>query len=132
MRKYESSLSEEDTDSRYHDIVLSQSLDSVALHVDDHLFVTPLLRTIPELCSEMKLCIVGRYKSLIPSILAWSKAPSNEIALLALEALHEILQWTWPRAYSRCEEIWESMKIAYEEGRESSKKRKLRKEDARG
>ena len=116
VRKYESSLSEEDTDSRYHDIVLSQSLDSVALHVDDHLFVTPLLRTIPELCSEMKLCIVGRYKSLIPSILAWSKAPSNEIALLALEALHEILQWTWPRAYSRCEEIWESMKIAYEEG----------------
>ena len=31
VRKYESSLSEEDTDSRYHDIVLSQSLDSVAL-----------------------------------------------------------------------------------------------------
>lgn len=119
VRKHESqssSSSEEGSEWLYHDAVLSQSLDSVSLHVDDLNFVAPLLRTIPELCSEMKLRIVGRYKSLIPSVLAWSKAPSNEIALLALEALHDILQWTWPRAYSRCEEIWESMKIAYEEG----------------
>lgn len=121
VRKHESLLSssknsDEDAEWRYHDVVLLQSLDSVALHVDDHSFVVPLLRTIPELCAEMRLRIVGRYKSLIPSVLAWSKAPSNEIALLALEALHDILQWTWPRAYSRCDEIWESMKIAYEEG----------------
>ena len=121
VRKHESLLSsskisDEDAEWRYHDAVLSQSLDSVALHVDDHSFVVPLLRTLPELCAEMRLRIVGRYKSLIPSVLAWSKAPSNEIALLALEALHDILQWTWPRAYSRCDEIWESMKIAYEEG----------------
>jgi hypothetical protein len=121
VRKHESLLSssknsDEDAEWRYHDAVLLQSLDSVALHVDDHSFVVPLLRTIPELCAEMRLRIVGRYKSLIPSVLAWSKAPSNEIALLALEALHDILQWTWPRAYSRCDEIWESMKIAYEEG----------------
>ena len=121
VRKHESLLSssknsDADAEWRYHDAVLSQSLDSVALHVDDHSFVVPLLRTLPELCAEMRLRIVGRYKSLIPSVLAWSKAPSNEIALLALEALHDILQWTWPRAYSRCDEIWESMKIAYEEG----------------
>jgi len=121
VRKHESLLSssknsDEDAEWRYHDAVLLQSLDSVALHVDDHSFVVPLLRTIPELYAEMRLRIVGRYKSLIPSVLAWSKAPSNEIALLALEALHDILQWTWPRAYSRCDEIWESMKIAYEEG----------------
>mgnify|MGYP002629766871 CR=1 FL=1 len=118
VRKFESKKmkGQEDADWQFHDLVLGQSLDSVALHVDDYSFVAPLLRAIPEFCSDLKIRMVGRFKFLIPAVLAWTKAPSNDVALLALEALHEILQFTWPRAYSRCKEIWESMKTTYQEG----------------